>query len=98
MHARTRHRAPSTPNQIGWLRALLWFPSVRVPSTVVWAVASGVLAAAKALSLRSKSRDRRLGFSDEQIDQIFTTRVPRYRDIANAEADASDGDLVVPQE
>lgn len=41
---------------------------------------------------------RRLGFSDDAIDQIFTTRVERYREIANAKAQASDEDLVVPQE
>jgi hypothetical protein len=40
----------------------------------------------------------RLGFSDQEIDQIFTTRIERYREIANVKAQASDEDLVVPQE
>jgi hypothetical protein len=40
----------------------------------------------------------RLGFSDEAIDQIFTTRTERYREVANVKAQASDEDLVVPQE
>jgi hypothetical protein len=41
---------------------------------------------------------RHLGFSDHEIDAIFTTRVQRYREIANAKAQASDEDLIVPQE
>ncbi|WP_220150652.1 hypothetical protein, partial [Gaiella occulta] len=41
---------------------------------------------------------RHLAFSDHQIDEIFTTRVQRYREIANARAQASDEDLIVPQE
>lgn len=41
---------------------------------------------------------KHLGFGDAAIDEIFTTRVPRYREIANASAQASDEDLVVPQE
>lgn len=40
----------------------------------------------------------RLGFSNEAIDQIFATRLERYRQIANVKAQASDEDLVVPQE
>ena len=39
-----------------------------------------------------------LGFSDTQIDEIFKTRIQRYREITNAKAYASDEDLVVPQE
>jgi hypothetical protein len=40
----------------------------------------------------------RLGFSNKAIDQIFATRLERYRQIANVKAQASDEDLVVPQE
>jgi hypothetical protein len=41
---------------------------------------------------------REIGFSCEAIDDIFATRVPRYREIANAKAQVADEDAVVPQE
>lgn len=41
---------------------------------------------------------RHLGFSEDEIDAIFTTRIQRYREIANAKEQASDADLIVPQE
>ena len=40
----------------------------------------------------------RLGFTDKAIDEIFKTRIERYREIAIVKAQASDEDLVVPQE
>ena len=41
---------------------------------------------------------RHLGFSDAETDAIFTTRIQRYREIANAAAQATDEDLIVPQD
>lgn len=41
---------------------------------------------------------RELGFSCEQIDTIFTTRVQRYAEIANAKTYADDEDEAVPKE
>jgi hypothetical protein len=41
---------------------------------------------------------RHLDFSDDEIDTILSTRLERYREIANAKAQASAEDLVVPQE
>ena len=41
---------------------------------------------------------RELGFSCEEIDAIFTVPTPRYREIENAQAQASDEDATVPLE
>jgi ApeA N-terminal domain 1/Apea-like HEPN len=64
-------------------------------------VARGVLLYVVTVQLQAiieMSLLREIGFSCEAIDDIFTTRVPRYREIANAKAQVADEAAAVPQE